>query len=347
MPTLESATHAAGTSPASPQTRRTHLSRRRLLGAAAGGLLIAPGSAWADAAYPGGPIRLIVGYAPGGAVDAAARIVAEMLRSGLGATVVVENLSGAAGTIAAQRVVGSPADGHTLLAGSSNELAATAAVNPSQAYDPQRDLTAIALVGTAAALWVASRKVGVASMGDCIARVKRAPGRFSYGSPGVGSTLHFAGELLRQRAGLSMVHVPYRSAGALTSDLVSGDLDFAMVSPTAAAPLLRSGRIVALGITSADRLPALPEVPALAEHRGLERFEISGWMALMAPQGLPPDIVARLRQLVRGGLADPAVRQRLAQIGTHAAAGDEDLARWIADERARYAALARFAHIRP
>lgn len=310
-------------------------------------MLVLPRIVLADPAYPDHPIRLVVGYAPGGSVDAGARIVADMLQSVLGATVIVENTSGAAGTIAAQRVAGSRADGYTLLAGSSNELAATAALSPSQGYDPLTDLTAIALVGTAPVLLAASPRVGVKSMHEFVELVRGKPGSFSYGSSGVGSTLHFAGELLKQRAGLVIVHVPYRSAGTLAGDLANGDLDFAMISPTAAAPFLQGQRIVALGVTSSSRLRSLPELPALAEHPGLEKFDISGWLALAAPRDLPRGVAARLRQAVQAGLADPVFRRSLEQSGLVPATGHEDVELLMREERARYAALARFAGMTP
>jgi hypothetical protein len=171
--------------------------------------------ALADPQYPNKPIRLVIGYAPGGSVDMAGRVVADMLSSKLGATVVVENQPGAAGTIAAQRVVSSAPDGYTLLAGSSNELAGTGQVNPAQKYDPLKDLTPVALVGTAPVVLVASPKHNVKNLDQFLALVKSKPGRFSYGSSGVGSTLHFAGELIKQRAGLFMTHIPYRGTAPL------------------------------------------------------------------------------------------------------------------------------------
>ena len=321
--------------------------RRRLalvaLGLAAGAPLT---SVFAQPAYPGKPIKLVVGYAPGGSVDMAARVVADILAAKLGGTVVVDNVAGAAGVVAAQRVVNSPADGHTLMVGSSNELAATGLVNPAQKYDPLTDFTSVGLVATAPVLLVAGPRMGVKNLDEFFALVKKNPGKFSYGSSGVGSTLHFAGELVKQRAGVFMTHIPYRGTAALTTDLVGGSLDFAVVSPTAAAPFLQSQRFTALGVTSAKRFPALPNVPALGEHPQLKGYELSGWFALAAPKGLPADITQRLNTALKAGLADPVFRRRLEDGGSLPATGGEDLARLMREDMDKYRQLVKFANMR-
>jgi tripartite-type tricarboxylate transporter receptor subunit TctC len=321
-------------------------SRRAVLGLVGSSALSLTGRAFAQGGYPAKPIRLLVGYAPGGSVDMAARVAADILSAKLGATVMVENVAGAAGVVAAQRAVASPADGYTLLAGSSNEMAATALVNPAQKYDPLKDLTPLGLIATAPVLLVASPKVGVKNVDEFLALVKRSPGKYSYGSSGVGSTLHFAGELVKQRAGVFMTHIPYRGTAPLTSDLVGGTLDFAIMSPTAAAPFIQGGRIVPLGITSAKRFPTLPQVPALGEHAQLKGYELTGWFALAAPKGLPDDIAQRLRGALQGGLAEPAFRRRLEEGGSIPGAGKEDLARLMREDTTKYAALVKFANMR-
>lgn len=321
-------------------------SRRGAVAALSAAALALAMPALADAPYPSKPIKLVVGYAPGGSVDMAARVVADLLAARLGTSVVVDNQAGAAGAVAAQRVVNSPADGYTLLAGSSNEMAATALVNPAQKYDPQKDLTPIGLIATAPVLLAASPKTQVRSLAEFIDTVKRNPGKHSYGSSGVGSTLHFAGELLKQRAGLFMTHIPYRGTAPLTTELVAGTLDFAIISPTAAAPFIQSGRIVPLGISSAKRSPALPQVPALGEHPLLKGYDLTGWFALAAPRNLPPDVAQRLRAALQAGLQDLAVRRRLEEGGAVPATGNEDLARLIREDTGKYAALVKFANMR-
>lgn len=320
-------------------TRRTALAA--LLATCAATLPVA-----AQTTYPSKPIKLVVGYAPGGSVDMAARVVADMLQAKMGATVVVENVPGAAGVVAAQRVVNSAADGYTLMVGSSNEMAATGLVNPAQRYDPLVDLTPLGLVATAPVLLVAGPKTQVKNLEGFVQLVKRNPGRFSYGSSGVGSTLHFAGELVKQRAGVFMTHIPYRGTAALTSDLVGGSIEFGVMSPTAAAPFIQSGRLVALGITSAQRSPVMPQVPALGEHPLLKGYALEGWFALAAPKGLPPEATQRLRAALKAGLTDPVFRRRLEEGGSVPGSGSEDLARVMREDLDKYKGLVAFAHMR-
>ena len=323
------------------------LPRRRWLAAVAGLALSLTLPVLAQSPYPQKTIRLLVGYPPGGSVDMAARIVADVLSARLSTTVVVDNLSGAAGTLAAQKLISSPADGYTLLLGSSNEMAATGQVNPAQKYDPLRDLSPIGLVATAPVVLVASPRSGVKNLSEFVALVRRQPGRYSYGSSGVGSTLHFAGELIKQRAGLFMTHIPYRGTGPLTNDLLGGALDFAIMSPTAAAPFIDSGRMVGLGITSAQRMASLPGVPPLGEHASLKGYDMSGWFALAAPKGLPPTLAQRLHNALQDGLKDPAIRKRLQDGGAIPASGQEDMTALMKVDIARYAALVKFANITP
>lgn len=325
-----------------------HSARRRLLSVlalAASLAMLSNTPAWAQA-YPAKPIRMVVGYAPGGSVDMAARIAADVIAAQLGATVVVDNQSGAAGTVAAQRLVTSPADGYTLLTGSSNEMAATGQVNPAQKYDPLKDMTPIGLIATAPVLLVASPRTNVKSLAEFIELTRRNPGKFSYGSSGVGSTLHFAGELIKQRAGIFMTHIPYRSTSSLTTDLVGGTLDFAMISPTAAVPFIKGGRIVPLGVTSATRMASLPNVPALGENPQLKGYELSGWFALAGPANLPPEVTQRLRTALATGLKDPAIRKRLEAGGSVPATGNEDLAKIMRDDVAKFAGLVKFANMK-
>jgi tripartite-type tricarboxylate transporter receptor subunit TctC len=326
--------------------RTATLSRRLALTALAAAAFAHTAPGHAQAAYPARPIKLMVGYAPGGSVDMAARVVADILAAKLNATVVVENVAGAAGVVAAQRMVTSPADGYTLLVGSSNEMAATGLVNPAQKYDPQNDMTPVGLVATAPVLLVAGPKTNVKNLDEFIALVKRNPGKYSYGSSGVGSTLHFAGELVKQRAGLFMTHIPYRGTAPLTSDLVGGSLDFAVMSPTAAAPFIQGNRIVPLGISSAKRFPSLPQVPALAESPQLKGYELTGWFALAAPKGLPAEVAQRLAAALKAGLAEPGYRRRLEEGGAIPASGGEDLARMTREDLDKYGKLVKFANMR-
>lgn len=322
---------------------RAGLRRRTLVGATALGLAT---GGLARSGYPDKPVKLVVGYPAGGSVDLVARVLGDALAARLPGAVVIDNVGGAAGAIAAQRVVSAPADGYTLLAGSSNELVATRVVNPAQRYDGRRDFTPIGLLATGPLALAARPGLGVANLSDLVELARRQPGKLSYGSSGVGSTLHFAGELLKQRAGISIVHVPYRGVAPLTSDLAGGSLDLAVLSPTAALPFLQSGRIVPLAVTSAQRLSALPQVPAMAELAPLRGYELVGWFALMAPRGLSAATAQRITAALQEALAEPAVRKRLEDAGMVPASGREDLARLIAEEDRKYEQLAAFANMR-
>lgn len=316
---------------------------RRLLLASAAALAAAP--LWAEPAYPSKPIRLVIGYAPGGSVDMVGRVIADIFTKQLNATVVVENQPGAAGVVAAQRVVSSKADGYTLLAGSSNELAGTKAVNTAQKYDPSKDVTPIGLAALAPNMWVAGAHVPVKNIDEFVALVKKNPGKYSYGSPGIGSTPHFSGELIKKSAGLYITHIPYRGSATMTTDLGGGNVDFAIISPLAAAPFLQNGRMKALGVTTANRLPTFKDVPALGEHPALKGYALNGWFALVGPKDLPPEILAKLQAALRAGLSDPAIRQRLEASGAIPARGDENLAQIIRTDMGKYLDLAKFANI--
>lgn len=324
------------------------LACRRTILAAAPVLVAAMAAPWAAAQsdFPSRPIKIIIGYPPGGSVDFVGRVVGEALGKHLQATIVIDNQGGAAGTIATQRTVGSPADGYTLLLGSSNELAGTGAINKVQKYDAQKDLYALGLVGTAPVLLVAGPEGKVKTTGELIDAARRMPGQFSYGSSGVGSSLHFAGELFKQKAGVFMTHIPYRGVAPLTSDLAGGNIELGVLSLNAALPFLQTGRLTALGVTSAKRLPSLPNVPALGEHPALKGYELVGWFSLMAPRKLPPEIAQKISQALQASLQEPDVRRKLDEMGIFAATGKEDLPALIRQETAKYIGLAEYANIR-
>lgn len=320
------------------------VSRRSLIACAA---LLAVGAVHAQDAYPSKPIRIVIGYAPGGTVDMVGRVIGDILTKQLGATVVVENVPGAAGVVGAQRVATAKPDGYTLLAGSSNELAGTKFVNPAQKYDPAVDFTPIAQTAIAVNLWVAGAHVPVNNLDDFIKLAKANPGKYTYGSPGIGSTPHFSGELIKKTAGVYLLHIPYRGVPAMTADLGGGNLDFAILSPMGAAPLVQSGKIKILGTATGKRVSILKDVPALSEHPALKGYALTGWFGMAGPKGLPPEIVAKLQKAIQTGLADPAVREKLEAAGTPATTGTEDLGKIIKSDMGKYAELVKFANIKP
>ena len=326
---------------------KTLISRRALIASAASAAAVMTLPAYAQnaAAYPNKPIRIVVGFAPGGSVDMVGRIIGEMLTKYMGATVVVENIPGAAGMLGAQRVVSAKPDGYTLLAGSSNEMAGTKFVNAAQKYDPAVDLTPIGLAAIAPSIWVAGAHVPVKNIDEFVALAKANPGKYSYGSPGIGSTPHFSGELIKKIGGLDIAHIPYKGSATMMSDLAGGSLDFAVVSQSVAAPFIQNGRVKALGVTTATRMQSAKDIPALGENANLKGYALSGWFAFAAPKGLPPEILAKLQGALKSGLNDPAFRERLENAGAPAAKGDEDLAKIIRTDMEKYADLVKFAKI--
>ena len=288
--------------------------------------------------YPARPIKIVVGYPPGGSVDALARIIADGLSPRLKVPIVIDNVAGATGAIGAQKVANSAPDGYTLIIGSSNEMVATALLNPAQKYDPLKDFTPVAVIATAPVMLVTGERTGIKNLNNFIEVVKRNPGKFSYGSSGVGSLLHFSGELLKEQAKLLITHVPYRGTAG-------GSIEFAMMSPTAVAPFLQNGRIVALGITSRTRDPSYPNVPALDEHPALKGFEMVGWFGLAGPKAMPAHISNKLNQALQATLLDETTRKRVVDIGMSAATDKESMPAMMAADTAKFRQLIKAAHI--
>lgn len=316
--------------------------------ALAAGSLAGPSFAQAD--YPSRPITLVVGYPPGGSVDLVARTLGPELARRLGQPVVIENVGGAGGTIGAQRVAKAPADGYTLLVGSNNEMAIGKLVNPALRYDGQRDFTPIGLIASQPMVLVAAPHTRVRSLDDFIRVVKASPGRFSYGSSGIGTGLHLAGEMVKESAGLFMVHIPYRGVGPLTNDLLGGQLDFGVYVLSSGLPHIRSGKLAALGTTESRRAAAAPDITAFSEHASFRKVNIGIWFGLFAPAGLPPALAARVGQAFQGAMASADVRKKLEDAGARPAAAegkpDEVLASYLKVEQQKYARIVDFAKIR-
>lgn len=295
--------------------------------------------------YPERPITVVVGYPPGGSTDLTGRAVADQLAKQLGATVVVENASGAGGAIAAQKVARAAPDGYTLLLGANNEIAISRLVSSSVKYT-YKDFTPIGLVAYQPMVLVASVQSGIRTVDDFLKAARAHPGRYSYGSSGVGTALHLAGEMVKQQAGVSVTHVPYRGVAPLTTDLLGGSLDFGVFVLSSGLPHIRGGKVVALGLTEKQRSASAPDIPALAEHPALKNMDISVWFALMAPPGLPQPVAAKLRNALAQVLQAPAFRKRLQDAGSRIAPPDVDMAQFLAAEDAKYQRIADFAKIR-
>lgn len=321
--------------------------RRRWLAEAGALALGASSPAWAQGdTYPARPITLVVAYPPGGSTDLTGRTVAADLTRRLGRQVIVENIGGAGGALGAQKVAQAAPDGYTLLLGANNEMAIAGLVNSAVRYDPLRQFTPIGLVASQPMVLVASPKSGVKDLAGFIELVRRNPGKFSFGSSGVGTALHLAGEMVKESAGLFIVHIPYRGVAPLTTDLLGGQLEFGVFVLSSGLPHIRSGKVIALGTTETRRSTVAADIPALAEHPLLRKVDIGSWFGLWGPAGLPPAIVRRLQTALAETLAAPEVRQKFSESGATVAAPGVALADFQAAEIKKYRRVVDYAKIR-
>jgi tripartite-type tricarboxylate transporter receptor subunit TctC len=310
-------------------------------------LCAGPGQASAqEPAYPNKPITVLVGYPPGGSTDLTGRAVADQLARKLGVPVVVEDASGAGGAIAAMRVSKAPPDGYTLLLGANNEIAINRLITPATVKYSYKDFTPVGLVASQPMVLVASARAGVRNVGQFLSAVKAKPGKFSFGSSGVGTALHLAGEMVKEKGGLFMTHIPYRGVAPLTIDLVGGSIDYGVYVLSSGLPLIRSGKVVALGVTENKRSPAAPDIPALAESPSLKSMDIGVWFALMAPPGLPQPVLAKLHTALNAILQTAEFRKQLEDAGSTIAPLDVDMARFLDSETAKYQKIVDFAKIK-
>nr|WP_255368881.1 tripartite tricarboxylate transporter substrate binding protein [Polaromonas sp. OV174] len=307
-------------------------------------LLAMPAAAQPDN-YPSKPITIVVGYPPGGSTDLSGRVLAAEMAKRLGVPVVIENIGGAGGVIGAQKVANAAPDGYTLLVGANNEIAISRLVSPAVKYT-LKDFTPIGLIASQPMVLVASQKSGVKNVEQFLSQVKANPGRFSYGSSGVGTALHLAGEMIKEQSGVFMTHIPYRGVAPLANDLLGSNIEFGVFVLSSGLPHIRSGKLVALGTTEKKRSAVTPDIPALAENSALKGIDINSWFALMAPAKLPEPIAARLRKALAESLQTPDVRKKLEDSGSSIAPLNVDMAKFLADESAKYQKIVTFAKIR-
>jgi tripartite-type tricarboxylate transporter receptor subunit TctC len=256
-------------------------------------------------------MRIIVPFAPGAGTDAMARMVAEKLSPLLGLPVVVENKTGASGAIGARAVAAAPADGSVLLLAAS-PFTTVAATMPSAGYDPVGDFVPVSMLASGPLLWVTQAAFPARDLGEWVRVAKRHPGRYNYGSAGVGGINHLALELLKAETGIFVVHIPYRGIAPATADLLGGQLHLMTGTIPALAGHVREGRLRALAVSTRDRTPALPDVPSLTDC-GLAQIEVQNYFGLMAPKGTPDATVQRLHAAIAQIMAMPDVRERLAR----------------------------------
>lgn len=295
--------------------------------------------------YPSKPITIVVGYPPGGSTDLNGRTLGAELSRKLGVPVIIDNVSGAGGAIGAQKVANAAPDGYTLLVGASNEIAISRLVSSAVKYD-LKDFTPIGLIATQPMVLVASQKSGVKTVDQFINLVKQNPGKYSYGSSGVGTALHLAGEMVKDQGGLFMTHIPYRGVAPLANDLLGNNIDFGMFVLSSGLPHIRSGKVVALGTTEAKRSPMTADIPALAETPKLKGIDINIWFALMGPAHLPEPVVAKLRKALNESLQTVELRKKLEDSGSTVSPLNVDMPKFLNQETAKYKRIVEFAKIK-
>jgi tripartite-type tricarboxylate transporter receptor subunit TctC len=262
-------------------------------------------------AYPAKPIRLVVSFPPGGTVDLVARIIQPRLAEGLGQSIIIENRGGAGGAVGTEVVARSAPDGYTFLLTLSSHT-----INPmlyKLSYDVERDFAPVSLVVSVPQLIAAYPGTAATTLRELVATAKARPGFFTYASPGNGTPGHIAGELLKLRAGIDLVHVPYKGGGPALADTVAGQVALIMVTAPAALAMARGGKLRSLAVTTLKRSTAAPEIPTVAEELNLPDYEVDSWIALFAPAKTPEPFIARLQKEVAHVLQLPEVRQKLVE----------------------------------
>src|SRR5215467_8784712 len=320
----------------------TRLAASALL--AAGLLLAAPAARAADT-YPSRPIKIVVPYAVGGATDLITRVVAQSLSQTLGVSVVVENRAGGGGTVASRAVSLAEPDGYTLLAATNGPFAIGPAVYPNVGYDQIKSFAPIAYLAGAPDLLVVRSDLPVNSLAELFAYAKAHPGQLNYGA-GAGTPANIIIEWLKARTGADIVYIPHKGGAPATTDLLGGQTQLGIEILAPLLPHVRDGRLKALAVTGAQRSPELPDVPTLIES-GFPGAAFIAAFGMVAPTGTPPEIVARLNRAVNDSLGSEQMKATLAKIGFQSNIGTpQDLAAFIADEMARWAEVAKIAHVK-
>jgi tripartite-type tricarboxylate transporter receptor subunit TctC len=287
--------------------------------------------------WPSKPLKMIVPFPPGGAVDILGRAVAQKLSDATGQPVVVENRAGAGGAVGSEAAARSPNDGYTLLMGSTSTISINPVLVAKPTYDPQRDFTPISQVAFVPHMVVINAAVPAGDLRSFVAYAKANPGKLNYASAGNGTPHHIAGEMFKQLAGVDMAHVPYKGTGPAITDLLAGQVSFMSVEILAALPHVRAGKLRALGVATAARSEVAAEVPTVAEA-GLPGFEVTAWYGVFAPAGSPPEAVRRVAAEVAKGVSQPDFRERLANMGAApVGSSPEEFAKFLRAENARWA----------
>ena len=311
------------------------VSRRAALAAIGSALLLSRIGARAADVYPAKPVRLVVAWPPGSSADTSARLLAQKLGESLGQSFIVDNRPGASGIIGTESVLRAPADGYTLLFNTANH-ASNKVVFPKLSYDPVADFMPVSMVHRNVLSISVHPSLPVKTLEDFLQYAKAKPGTLSFGTPGLGTPHQLAGELLKQRAGIDMVHIPYKGGGPAVADLISGQIPVSVASLAAVIPFMRTGRVRVVAVTDPTRYDEIKDVAAVAET--FPGFDVSGWSGLFALAGTPPEIVARLNAEVMRILSLPDTRRAMnaaglvASVSTPEALGKlvrDDIERWM------------------
>lgn len=329
---------------------------RRLLLAAAGSLLgtlapvaLAQAPAAAVASYPSKPVTVVVPFAAGGSVDTAARMVLQKLGERLRQPFVIENTAGAAGTLGTLRATRAQPDGYTLLFAVASPITVAPVVRPALVkYDAQKDLLPIATVATSPFVLIGSPKLEAGTTAEVLALARRDPGKLNYGTDGVGTSMHLTAEIIKLNARVDILHVPYKSGPQVLTELAAGLIELAVMPVTLAQPFIKDGKVKAFGVTSRERWPSLPGVPALAETPGLQKVDVDSWYGLFAPAGTDAALVAKLAAELRETMKDADLIRRLNEAGLKPSSVELGaFATLLRQERDELAAAVAAAGIKP
>jgi tripartite-type tricarboxylate transporter receptor subunit TctC len=297
--------------------------------------------------FPVRPIKLIVPYSVGGPADVVARVIGQHMAAILGQTFVIENRGGAGGSIGGRAVASSNPDGYTLLFGATGPLVISPLVFKFPDYDPSKSLVPVALIGTTSNILVVNPSLPVHSVQDLIAYAKANPGKLSYSSPGVGTPPHMIGEMLKLKAGIDIVHVPYKGGGSSTQDVIAGQVQLTFENPAVSLALARSGAIRALAVTSSVRNPRVPELPTMIEA-GIPDFVSVSFTGLVAPAGTSEKIIRKLNAAVNESLKDPTVQSTLRTLAVDIHGGSpEEFGAYLTQEREKWREVTKAANVQP
>jgi tripartite-type tricarboxylate transporter receptor subunit TctC len=301
---------------------------------------------WAQSAWPAKPVKIVVPFAPGGTTDILARAVAPELSRAFGQTFFVENRAGAGGNLGADVVAKAPADGYTLLMGTVGTHGINRALYDKMPFDPIKDFAPITLVAAVPNVMIVNaekaRAMGINNVADFIRVAKANPGKLNMASSGNGTSIHLAGELFKSMSGTFMLHFPYRGSSPALMDMLAGNMDVMFDNLPSSMPHIKSGKLKALAVTSAQRSAALPDVPTVEEAGNLKGFEASSWFGLLAPAGTPPDVIHRIQQETAKALNSPAIKEKLlAQGAIPSGNTPQEFAKLIDSEHKKWAQVVK------